>query len=151
VRIHPRSLTFGYSRGAVGNPPAEGFPARGDGGLGLRLIAQIRAGAKTATVAPMDVLTPGEIAETRDSAGHVVTVRDKDGAPHCNVRILDVIEIRWGAPDPRVVRGEGFTDDDAWRTAMANAWSNLVAGGRLTLRDDSVLLAELFELVGDDD
>jgi uncharacterized protein YhfF len=126
-----------------------GWP--GDGGLGLRLIAEIRAGRKTATVGPVDVMTPAEIAETRATQGRVVTVVDEDGRPHCNVRIVEVLETRWGSPDPRVVRREGFETADAWRAAMAHAWRDLVADGRLVLRDDSVLLAELFELAGDDE
>lgn len=136
MQVHARRSQFGWP---------------GDGGLGLRLIAAIRTGRKTATCAPVVLCTAEELAETRESAGHVVTVTDAAGDPHCNVRILAVAETTWGDPDPRLVRGEGFATADEWRTAMQTAWRDVLAERGVTLEPGSVLVAEYFELAAEDD
>ncbi len=122
-----------------------GWP--GDDGLGLRLIAAIRRGTKTATCCPTALWSPEEVADARRTVGRLVTVVDKTGAPHCNIRVLEVFETPWGAPDPRLVAGEGFTSVDEWRRVMAAAWDDLIVETGLTLSDDTPILAELFELV----
>lgn len=124
-----------------------GWP--GDGGLGLRLIAAIREGRKTATCCPVALCTEEEIATTRATAGRLVTVVDKDGAPHCNVRVVEVFETPWGDPDPRVVRGEGFTEVAAWHRALERAWRDVLDARGVVLTDDTPLLVELFELAED--
>src|SRR5262245_6181284 len=122
-----------------------GWP--GDGGLGLRLIAAIRAGRKTATCCPVASCTDSELAATRSTRGSVVWVVDRFDVRHFRVRVVDVFETTWGDPDPRVVRGEGFETADAWRAAMSAAWRDLVAAGAFELRDDTRMLVELFEVV----
>jgi len=136
VRVHELKSHFGWP---------------GDGGLGLRLIASIQAGAKTATCCPVELCTKAEIAETRATVGRLLTVVDQHGAPHCNIRVVEVFETPWGAPDPRLVRREGFASVDEWRAAMSDAWRDILREKRLTLRDDSPMLAELFELAAPDE
>jgi uncharacterized protein YhfF len=135
VRVHAVTLQFGWP---------------GDDGLGLRLIDAIRAGRKTATCCPVALCTAEEIASARANVGRVATVVDRFDLPHCNVRVTQVVETPWGAPDPRLVAGEGFATLDAWRAAMSAAWRGALVEHGVSLRDDSPLLAELFELVDDD-
>lgn len=135
MRVHELTSQFGWA---------------GDDGLGLRLIAAIRAGAKTATCCPAALCSPADVEDTRRTAGELVTVVDRFGAPHCNIRVLEVFETPWGAPDPRLVRGEGFASVDDWRAAMSAAWRGALARTGIVLSDDSPLLAELFELADDD-
>jgi uncharacterized protein YhfF len=125
------------------------FGWAGDGGLGLRLIAQIRAGKKTATCCPVAVCTAEETAAMRANVGHVVAVVDRFDMPHCAVRVLDVFETPWGSPDPRLVRGEGHATADEFRAAHAHVWDDVLAERGLALRDDTALLVEAFELVGE--
>ncbi len=134
MQIHERTSQFGWD---------------GDGGLGLRLIQAIQSGAKTATCCPLSLSTDEEVATARSSVGHVVTVVDVDGNPHCNIRILDVIETPWGAPDERVLHGEGFSSVPEWQVALTAAFQDLIDDGTLSLSPDTVMLAELFELVPD--
>ena len=134
MRVHAETSQFGWPE---------------DGGLGLRLIAQIKAGKKTATCCPVGVCTPEEIARTRAQVGQLVTVVDRFDMPHCNIRMLDVFETTWGAPDPRLVRGEVHATADEFRAAHAHVWDDILAAHGLTLTDDLPLLVELFELVDD--
>jgi uncharacterized protein YhfF len=132
VRIHELKSQFGWP---------------GDDGLGLRLIARIRDGTKTATCCPLALCSPEEAEATRRTAGKLVTVVDRYGAPHCNIRVLEVFETPWGAPDPRLVRGEGLASVKGWRAAMSAAWRDALAKGKIALHDDMPLLVELFEMV----
>jgi uncharacterized protein YhfF len=136
MRVHETKSQFGWP---------------GDDGLGLRLIAAIRAGAKTATSCPTALCSPEEVADTRRAAGRIVTVVDQFGAPHCDIRVLEVFETPWGAPDPRLVRGEGFASVEDWRAAMSNAWRGALERSGIVLTGDAPILAELFELVDDAD
>ena len=123
------------------------FGWEGDGGLGDRLIAQIIAGAKTATCAPKASYSAGEWEALQGTVGHLVTVTDRLGTPQCNIRMLAVFETTFGHPDPRLVSGEGHGDDDeSFKVANAKAWGGLEADGQ-PLSDGSVLVAEIFELV----
>ncbi len=131
MRVHELTSQFGWP---------------GDDGLGLRLIAKIRAGTKTATCCPLALCSPEEADGVRRTAGELVTVVDRDGAPHCNIRVLEVFETPWGAPDRRLVRGEGFASVADWRAAMSAAWRDALAQKGVALSDDAPLLAELFEL-----
>ena len=136
MKIHSQTSQFGWD---------------GDRGLGLRLIDAIRSGAKTATCCPASLYSDDEAAEVRGTIGQVVTVIDVEGKPHCNIRILDVFETPWGAPDPRVVRGEGFESIDNWQSALAKAFQGLVDAGTISLTADTPMLVETFELAGDDE
>jgi uncharacterized protein YhfF len=136
VRVHELTTQFGWP---------------GDGGLGLRLIERIKAGAKTGTCCPVALCTAQEMAASRAQVGRVVTVIDRFGTPHCNVRMLEVFETPWGAPDARLVRAEEFADAEAWRAAMAAAWRSALEPAGVVLRDDTAVFAEMFELVGDED
>jgi uncharacterized protein YhfF len=136
MRVHEFTSQFGWP---------------GDGGLGMRLIDAIRDGRKTATCCPLALCTPAEAAATRATAGRLVTVVDRFGAPHCTIRVVEVLETPWGLPDARLVRREGFTDVAAWRSAMAAAWRDALERDGVVLADDTPLLAELFELAADED
>jgi uncharacterized protein YhfF/RimJ/RimL family protein N-acetyltransferase len=124
------------------------FGWEGDNGIGELLIAQIIAGSKTATAAPLSLYTDAEWIELRESVGKPVTVNDKDGNPRCNIRITNVIETTFGNPDPRLVKGEGYgTDAKAFQRSHETAWADLVAQGRLKLDASTVLAVELFERI----
>ena len=125
-----------------------GWP--GDGGLGLRLIARIHAGAKTATCCPVALCTEQEMASARADVGRVVPVLDRFGTRHCDVRMIEVFETPWGAPDPRVVREEEFDSVEAWRAAMSKAWASALVAAGIVLDDDSPIFVERFELVGEE-
>jgi uncharacterized protein YhfF len=126
--------------------PVSQFGWEGDGGLGAALIAKILRGEKTATCCPRALYREDELAAVRATAGRLVTVVDKDGHPRCNIRIIEVFETPFGAPDPRLVAGEGFADDAAFQAAHAHAWDDLLAQQGLLLSADTVLVVELFAL-----
>lgn len=52
-----------------------------------------------------------------------------------------------GGPDLRLVRGEGHATADEFRAAHAHAWDDVLPAHFLSLRDDTALVVELFELV----
>ncbi|WP_039073457.1 MULTISPECIES: ASCH domain-containing protein [Bacillus] len=122
----------------------------GDEGLGEQLIQQILAGEKTATCAPKSLYSKDELSEVYLTAGQLVTVCDKDGNPRCNIKVTDVFETTFGAPDMRVVKGEGNEDRiEEFQEDHLMAWAELIQNGELELNEDTVLLTELFELVHD--
>ena len=61
-----------------------------------------------------------------------------------------MIETPWGAPDERVLHGEGFRSVVEWQIALTAAFQDLIDDGTLSLTPDTVMLAELFELVADE-
>lgn len=102
-------------------------------------------GVKTATCAPRAAYTDAELAAAYGSVGQLAKVVDKHGAYRCTIRILEVFATTFGAPDPRLVRGEGNGDDvTAFQADHRRAWSGLAAEG-VPLDHDTVLIAELFE------
>ncbi|MFC0611845.1 ASCH domain-containing protein [Scopulibacillus daqui] len=121
----------------------------GDNGLGERLIRRILDGKKTATCAPKEAYTKGELKETYKSAGKVVTVYDKDNQPRCNIKITDVFETTFGSPDLRLVIGEGYgTSIQQFQEDHRQAWKDYTENG-FRLNDETILVVELFELVKD--
>ncbi|EPZ41212.1 hypothetical protein [Alicyclobacillus acidoterrestris] len=121
----------------------------GDNGIGERLIQQIIDGTKTATCAPKISYTAEELEKTYALVGTVCTVTDKFGTPRCNVRHVEVFETTFGNPDPRLVHGEGAGEDvKKFQRDHMNAWNGMAAEG-VPLTHDTVLIAELFELIKD--
>jgi uncharacterized protein YhfF len=76
------------------------------------------------------------------------TPADTSGA---TIRVIGVFETTFGDPDPRLVRGEGDGDDVAkFRREHLAAWRVWLAAADQPLTDETVLIAELFELVPND-
>jgi len=129
--VPPRTMLFGWD---------------GDGGLGDRLIEQIIAGTKTATCGFRAAYTPEELVETLGGAGEICAVLDSAGVRRCTIRIIEAFECPFGAPDPRLVRGEGDGDDVAkFQADHRIAWAADM--GDAPLPDDAPLVVELFEFV----
>ena len=122
------------------------FGWEGDGGAGERLIGQILRGEKTATACPKIFYGPEDVAALYDSGGRLLTVGDKDGRPRCAIRQLAVFETTYGDPDPRLVRGEACADAAEFKRGHARVWDDLFVKAGSSLCDDTVLIAELFEL-----
>ncbi|BAB04617.1 hypothetical protein P4637_15410 [Halalkalibacterium halodurans] len=115
-----------------------------DNGIGEMLIQQIINGEKTATCAPKEEYSEQELQETYEPVGENVTVFDKNGNARCTVRLLEVFETTFGNPDLRLVRGEGNGDNvSKFQEDHRIAWKDI----GVDLRDDTVLIVELFELV----
>ncbi|MCY8315514.1 ASCH domain-containing protein [Bacillus vallismortis] len=126
------------------------FGWEGDDGLGEQLIQQILAGEKTATCAPKSLYSKDELSEVYQTAGQLVTVYDKDGNPRCNIKVTDVFETTFGAPDMRLVKGEGNEERiEEFQKDHLMAWAELIQNGELELNEDTVLITELFKLVHD--
>ncbi|HVG28270.1 MAG TPA: ASCH domain-containing protein [Pyrinomonadaceae bacterium] len=134
MQIHERKMRFGGEDG---------------GGLGERLIRQILDGVKTATCDLKCFCSAQEIADLDAEPGWTETVVDGLGRPRCNVRVTRVYETTFGAPDPRLVRGEGNGDDvEKFKREHAAWFSPLLAKkGLPPLADDSVFVVWEFELV----
>lgn len=122
-----------------------------DGGIGERLIQQILRKEKTATASPKALYTEKQLAEIYESKGKAVTVIDKDGNPRCTIQMLEVFETLFGAPDPRLVAGEGYGSAQAFQESHRRAWGDLVQNGSLVIDEKMILIAELFQLVDEDD
>ncbi|RUT46455.1 hypothetical protein EJP82_11420 [Paenibacillus anaericanus] len=122
------------------------FGWENDNGIGEMLIQQILNGEKTATCAPKEEYSEKELLETYEPVGEILTVYDKEGIPRCNVRLIEVFETTFGNPDLRLVRGEGDGDDvNKFQEDHRLAWKDI----NVELKDETVLIVELFELVGD--
>ena len=133
MRVHERTLVFGWE---------------GDNGLGARLIQQIIAGTKTATCSPLFSYTQEELAEAYASKGELVTVVDKEQAPQCTVRIIDVFQTPFGDPDARLVAGEGNGDDvEQFKQDHQMDWADWLATDGHSLTDATILVVEVFELI----
>ncbi|MDQ2903673.1 MAG: hypothetical protein ABI456_02795 [Ktedonobacteraceae bacterium] len=125
---------------------------QGDDGLGIQLIQQILAGTKTATCCPKGAFTEKALATLVASKGKIVAVVDLDGKVHCHVRMIDVFETTFGHPDPRLVRGEGDGDDvGKFKHDHSDIWADEMAATGQPLTGETVLIAEEFELVAEDD
>ncbi|WP_426982799.1 ASCH domain-containing protein [Bacillus cabrialesii] len=122
----------------------------GDDGLGEQLIMQILAGEKTATCAPKSLYSKDELSYVYQTAGQLVTVYDKHDNPRCNIKVTDVFETTFGAPDMRLVKGEGNGGRiEEFQEDHRVAWAELIKNGDLELSEDTVLVTELFALVQD--
>lgn len=133
MRVYQRKSIFGW---------------KGDLGLGERLIRQILSGEKTATACPRALYSPAEIKQLYESAGHRVTVIDKTGRPRCTILQTEVFETRFGAPHPKLFRGEGFTTPEEFKQAHLHVWDGLLAQSKVKLSDNTRLLVEVFKLLG---
>lgn len=121
------------------------FGWEGDGGLGELLISQALAGTKTATCGFVRAYTAEELRLIHDSVGSVIPMLDHKGSLRGFLRILDVFETPFGAPDLRLVRGEGDGDDvEKFQKDHRVVWE--LDFPNEPLRDDEPLLVELFEL-----
>jgi uncharacterized protein YhfF len=119
----------------------------GDDGAGERLIQQILRGEKTATACPKIFYSPKEQDDLLASIGRLLTVIDKQGRPRCTIRQLAVFETTYGDPDPRLVAGEVCAAAAEFQRGHAHVWDDLFVKAGTSLRDETILLAELFELV----
>lgn len=133
MKIHDDKSQFGWEN---------------DNGIGEKLIQQIIRGEKTATAGPKALYSAAELEDLHRSVGKPSTVIDKGENPRCNVRIIEVFETKFGSPDPKLVRGEGYgSDTAAFKESHRVAWRDLVESGELQLDDETVLVVELFELL----
>lgn len=123
------------------------FGWEGDEGAGERLIQQILRGEKTATASPREFYSPEDLRALFASAGRLLTVVDKHDRPRCVIRQLEVFETTYGRPDPRLVAGEVCADAAEFRRGHAHVWDDLFEKAGSALRDETLLIAELFELV----
>lgn len=114
-----------------------------DEDYGELLLDRIIAGAVTVLYEPVDLLGQEELRDLRSSAGSHLTVVDEDEEPRVNLEVVEVFETTWGAPDERLVAGDGFGDDvEGWkRTNEASLRAALEdVGGELT--DDTAILVQ---------
>lgn len=133
MRIYRRRSQFGW---------------RGDHGLGERLIQQILAGTKTATACPRVLYSFEELRALKESVGHRMTVVDKLGKARCTILQLEVFETSFGAPDRRLVLGEGFKDAESFKRAHHGVWDDLLEEKGTTLNARTVLIVERFRRLG---
>ncbi len=120
----------------------------GDGGLGERLCRQVIEGTKTATCAPKGDYSAEELAEAFAGRGELHHLVDPSGAHWAVIRVTDVFETTFGDPDPRLVRGEGYGDDAAaFRRDHRAVWEADMAERKMPLTDETVLIAEVFEML----
>jgi uncharacterized protein YhfF len=133
VLIYERKLEFGWE---------------GDNDLGMRLIQQIIEGKKTATCAPLFSYTKEELEAVFASQGEMMTVIDKEKRPWCNTRMVDIFQTPFGNPDLRLVRGEGDGEDvEKFRQDHQRDWESWLAAEGYSLTDETMLVAEVFELI----
>ena len=124
------------------------FGWEGDNDLGRRLIQQILEGKKTATCAPLFGYQRDELAAVFASQGDLVTVIDTEKRPWCNVRLVAVFQTSFGNPDPRLVSGEGDGEDaEKFKRDHQKDWEIWLAAEGYSLTDETVLVAEVFELI----
>ena len=132
MKVYPHRSRFGWE---------------GDGGLGERLISKILSGEKTATCCPKTEYTEKELKEAYDSVGEYVTVTDRKDEPVCNIKMLDVFETTFGDPHPLLLKGECCDNDaDKFREAHIKCWGEEMKEKGTPLTDETVLIAEIFEL-----
>lgn len=117
----------------------------GDDGLGHRLIQQVLAGRKTATCAPRVLYEAHELPALRAAVGDVLPLTDKDDHVHGHVRLVDVFETTYGAPDERLWRGEGYESAAAFQASHRTVWDPFFPDG-VRLTEDTVLVVEIFRL-----
>jgi uncharacterized protein YhfF len=79
-----------------------------------------------------------------------LTVVDKRDRPRCTIRQLAVFETTYGIPDPRLVAGEVCADAGEFQRGHAHVWDDLFEKAGASLSGETVLIAELFELVPDE-
>lgn len=122
-----------------------GWP--GDRGIGDMLVQQIVRGEKWATCGFRRAYSAEELAEVETGAGELHGVRSaEDPTIRAVIRVTDVFETTFGAPDPRLVAGEGDGEDvQAFQRDHAIAWR--ADFGDDPLDDSEILIVELFELV----
>lgn len=133
MKIYERKSQFGW---------------KDDKGVGENLIQLIKSGKKTATTSPRELFNAQELKELYGSIGQPLTVIDKDFNPRCNIVLDEVFETTWGAPDLRLLIGEGYgSDAEAFRKSHLSAWADLVKTRQITLENESILIVELFHLL----
>src|SRR6185437_1953311 len=109
---------------------------------------QIIAGQKTATCAPLFSYTEEEVANMYARQGEMATVIDMEKKPWCNVRVVAVFQTSFGHPDLRLVRGEGNGEDaEEFRREHRRDWKSWLEAEGYSLTDETILLAEVFQLI----
>lgn len=76
-----------------------------------------------------------------------MTVVDKHGRPRCNILQVAVFETTFGAPDPRLVQGEGYATAEEFKRVHRHVWDDLLDEIGVQLGDETVLIVELFRLL----
>jgi uncharacterized protein YhfF len=105
----------------------------------------------TCTCAPKGAFTPEELAAAYAGQGEVHMLVDPSGHVWATIRVVDVFETTFGDPDPRLVEGEGDGVDVAkFQRDHLAAWGEWLAAANQPLTNETVLIAELFECVADD-
>lgn len=131
ITIHKNKMIFGWEN---------------DNGIGEMLIQQIFRGEKNATCSPKELYSEEELKQTYEPVGEIVTVYDKHNNPRCNVRLKEVFETTFGNPDLKLVQGEGNGDNVIqFQEDHKLAWRNI----GIDLRDETILIVELFELINE--
>ncbi len=106
----------------------------GDGGLGERMIQEILAGRKTATVCPAYDPEDAEF-----QPGDLLTLTDKNGKVRASL-LIRKIELRpWGAFDEALAARQGMT--------LAECVDNMNFANGRALRPDEEMRIVHFELV----
>lgn len=115
-----------------------------DDGLGDLLLQRLLAGSLTVLWEPVDLLDDDDVATMEAGLGDLLTVVDADGEPACNVRVEEVFRTTWGAPDPRLVAGEGYgTNVTAWRRFAEQSLRDGLADDEVDLHDGTGLLVQV--------
>lgn len=71
------------------------------------------------------------------------------GTPHCKVKLVDAFETTFGNPHPRLVIGENCESAEVFITRHVNVWKDMMEANGTPLTENTVLFAEIFELVLD--
>lgn len=107
-----------------------------------RLVREILAGRKTATVCKADEyqLAVGEFDDGGMAVGDVVDVFDLRGRPRCVIRITEVYPVCFGDIPEKLWRGECCRSAEDFRTIHRACWPHYA------LTDDFAMIATHFVL-----
>jgi uncharacterized protein YhfF len=108
-----------------------------------RLIRQVMAGIKTATVCKADehYVALNEFDDGGMTAGDVVDVHDLRGRFRCVIRITEVYPVKFGDIPEKLWRGEVCTSAEHFRADHRACWPEYA------LTDEFEMMATHFELV----
>lgn len=120
----------------------------GDEGVGDLLIERLLTGSLTVLFEPAPLLEPDEEDALFGSEQRRLTVFDPHGTPRATVRVMAVFDTTWGAPDARLVAGDGYGDDvDGWRRATHLSLSQALADAGEELAADTRLVVQQVEVI----
>ncbi len=107
-------------------------------------VRDILAGRKTTMCCPLAFWGTAEDPAT--IPGDRIDIYDGQGRYRCTVQVTEVAQIRFGAPDPRTIRGEQCRDLQEFQAKHAGSWSTDLAALGQPLDDDTVIVVEHFVL-----